>query len=227
MTAKVGEFRLTLLGKELLPVDCAKDLGVMLDSNLTYRDHVESTVASCMSRLGQINRVKHAFNKDTLTILINPLVFGTLYYCSNVWCNTTKNNLKRIQAVQSFAGRILCNKRKYDHITLILIQLHWIPMRQQLYYCNAVLAFKCMTGCVPEALTSLFVQRSKISTLSTRNSQKLQIPLCKTATGQRSFHYRTVSLWNGLDTELKLAANIDMFKRKLKSLLISEFLKSD
>ncbi|PFX30192.1 Hemicentin-1 [Stylophora pistillata] len=44
MTANVGDFRLTLLGREVLAVDCAKDLGVMLDSNLTYRDHVESTV---------------------------------------------------------------------------------------------------------------------------------------------------------------------------------------
>lgn len=159
MTAKVGDFRPTLLGKELLPVDCAKDLGVMLDSNLTYRDHVESTVASCMSRLEQINRVKHAFNKDTLKILINALVFGKLYDCSNVWCNSTENNLNRIQAVQNFAGRILCDKKKYDHITLILKQLHWIPIRQ-LYYRDAILTFKCMTGCAPEALTSLFVQRS-------------------------------------------------------------------
>ena len=63
MTAKVSDFRLFLLGKELEPVKAARDLGVTLDSNLTYNEHTVSTVSSCMSRLGQINRVKHIFDK--------------------------------------------------------------------------------------------------------------------------------------------------------------------
>ena len=171
--------------------------------------------------------MKHSFNKDSLKILINALVFSKLFYCSSVWCNTTESNLNRIQAVQNFASRIICGKRKYDHITPVLKQLRWIPVRQHLYYRNAVLAFKCMTGCAPETLSQRFVQRSTISKRSTRNSQKLQIPLCKTSTGQRSFHYRTVSLWNNLDAELKLSTNVNIFNRKLKSLLVSNFLKSN
>ena len=33
MTAKVNDFRLSLLGKELEPVTVARDIGVMLDAN--------------------------------------------------------------------------------------------------------------------------------------------------------------------------------------------------
>ena len=61
MTAKVSDFRLFLLGKELESIKAAKDLGVTLDSNLTYNEHIDSTVSSCMSRLGQINCIKHIF----------------------------------------------------------------------------------------------------------------------------------------------------------------------
>ena len=69
MTAKVSDFRLFLLGKELEPVKAARDLGITLDSNLTYNnEHIVSTVSSCMSRLGQINRVKHTFDKRALII---------------------------------------------------------------------------------------------------------------------------------------------------------------
>ena len=46
MTAKVSDFRLFLLGKELKPVKAARDLGVTLDSNLTYNEHIVSTVSS-------------------------------------------------------------------------------------------------------------------------------------------------------------------------------------
>ena len=54
MITKAEDFCLTLLGKEITPVVTAKDLGV-LDSNLTFNDHVDFTASSCMARLGQIN----------------------------------------------------------------------------------------------------------------------------------------------------------------------------
>ena len=70
MFAKVTDFRFSLLGKELIPVKVAKDLGVILDSNLTYNEHIMSIVSSCMSRLGQIYRVKHVYDQRTLIIII-------------------------------------------------------------------------------------------------------------------------------------------------------------
>jgi len=93
MTAKVSDFRLIPLGKELEPVKAARDLGITLDSNLRYNEHIVSTVSSCMSRLGQVNRIKHIFDKRTLIIIINALVLSKLFYCSSVWSNTTQANL--------------------------------------------------------------------------------------------------------------------------------------
>ena len=146
-----------LLGKEVTPVASEKDLGVLLDSILTYmyNDHVASTVSSCMARLGQIKgRVKHAFDRNTLTIIINTLVFSKLFYCSNVWSNTTESNLNKIQAVQNFAIRIISSTKKYDHVTPILKDLRLLPVRQQLYYRHAIMAFKYMIGYAPDSLSS-------------------------------------------------------------------------
>jgi hypothetical protein len=101
--------------------------------------------------------------------------------------------------------RILSGARKYDHVTPILKDLRWLPVRQQLYYRNAILSFKCMTGSAPAYLSSQFIQRSDVSKRITRNSQMLDIPLFRSATGQRiTFYYRTVKLWSSLDPELKL-----------------------
>ena len=84
MTAKIPEFRLTLLGKDLEPSEIVKDLGVIFDNNLTFNEHIIKTVFSFMSALGQIGRVKDAFKKHILiyilTLIINSLVFSKLYY---------------------------------------------------------------------------------------------------------------------------------------------------
>ena len=113
-------------GKWLLRLGCfywgrkaARDLGVTLDSNLTYNEHIVSTVSSCISRLGQINRVKHFFGKRASIIILN--VFSKLFYCSSVWSNTTQANLDKLQAVQNFACRILWGAKKFDQILFELL----------------------------------------------------------------------------------------------------------
>jgi len=80
MRAKLQFHSLPFMGKDIIPSDTAKDLGVILDSNLTYDEHIIKTASSCMSHLGQINRVKHVFDKRTLLMIINSLVFSTYLY---------------------------------------------------------------------------------------------------------------------------------------------------
>ena len=46
-----------------------------MNVNLTFNEHVISAVSSFMSRLGQMNRVKHAFDGHTLLVIINALVY--------------------------------------------------------------------------------------------------------------------------------------------------------
>jgi hypothetical protein len=224
MLKKVDNFDLSLMGKQLTPSPSAKDLGVILDSHLTFNEHVSYTAACCMSRLAQINRVKHCFNRHTLIVLINALVLSKLFYCSSVWSNTTETNLNKIQAVQNFASKIVLGGKKYDHVTPILKELKWLPIRQQLYLRKAILVFKCMNGMAPSPLADNFVKRSYISGRQTRNSQLLNIPLLKTSTGQRSFYYRGVKLWNDLSDKIKLCKNVDTFKRAMRSKLLNEFL---
>ena len=55
---------LTFMGRELVSED--QDLGVILDTNLTWNEHITKTVSSCMSCLSQISRTKHFFSTNAL-----------------------------------------------------------------------------------------------------------------------------------------------------------------
>ena len=124
MICKLPSFKLSFLGKELLTTDSVKDLGVIFDPTLSFDSHITTLAASCISRLAQINRTKHTFNPNLLVIIINVLVFSKLYYCSMAWSNTSDKNLHKLQHVQNFAARIISGKRKFDHITPVLQDLH-------------------------------------------------------------------------------------------------------
>ena len=153
---QLPDFSITLLSKNIKPVPVVKDLGVHLDSCLTYSDHVVKTVSSCMYRLFQINRVKHLLDRSTLSLVIHSLVLSKLFYCSSVWSNTSKENVKKMQLVQNFAARIIVGLRKFDHVTPALKELKWLNVSNQLYLKDAVLVFKSLNKLTPPSLTDKF-----------------------------------------------------------------------
>ena len=152
----------------------------------------------------------------------DALVFSKLFYCSSVWSSTSQSNIAKLQAVQNFACRIVSGSKKYDHVTLILRQLNWLSVKQHMYYRDSIMAFKCMNGLAPGYLSEQFVKRSSISTRITRNSQLLHVPLFKTATGQRTFYYRMVSLWNALPQYIKLSQSLAHFKTLMRKRLLMD-----
>ena len=224
MVAKLPECsQLSLLGKALTPNESIKDLGVTFGRNLNFNEDIIKVSAQCMSALGKINRVKHVFNKELLITIINSLVFSKLFYCSSVWSTTSAGNIKKLQSVQNFAARIIGGDRKYDHVTPILKELQWIPVKKHLFYRDAVLAFKCMNGLAPNYLSPLFTTREAVSRRTTRQSDQLNLPLFTSVKGLKSFKYRMAKLWNELPPDIKLCGSISVFKFNLKKELLRQF----
>ena len=199
-----------------MAVESARDLGVYIDLHLTYDTHISHLVSSCLTKLVQINRVKYCFDRKTLVLIITSLVFSKMLYCSTVWSNTSSKNIQKLQLIQNFACKIICGARKYDHVTPLLDELNWLPVSKMLKFKDAVMAYKCASNLAPEYLCAKFKKRSSVHNRTTRNNEKFEIPLFRSATGQRTFAYRVVSLWNTLDEDLRNATTVKAFTKALK-----------
>ena len=73
-----SSFSITLFDKELTPVPVVKDLGVLLDTCLSYNEHITKTASNCLFKLQQINRIKHLLDRKTAWVVINSFVFSKL-----------------------------------------------------------------------------------------------------------------------------------------------------
>ncbi|CAB4043056.1 Hypothetical predicted protein, partial [Paramuricea clavata] len=91
------DMTINFLNETITPVSFAKDLGMTIDSYLTYDQHITNLVSSCMNSLCQINRVKKCFDKEALTLIVSALVMNKMFYCSTVWSNTSSTNIKKLQ----------------------------------------------------------------------------------------------------------------------------------
>ena len=107
----------TLTGKNIEPVTTAKDLGIHIDNGLNYNDHINKISSSCICKLIMMNRIKkNLLDKKTILLLIHSFGFIINYvtalqygvcYCSSVWSNTSKRNIKKLQHLQNFAANEL------------------------------------------------------------------------------------------------------------------------
>ena len=75
------------------------------------------------------------------------------------------------------------------------------------------MVYKFLNGLAPTYLSNILSRNSIRDTVYLRNSKTdLQVPLFKTANGQKSFVYRWAHVWNSLDSEVKRAPPILAFK---------------
>ena len=171
--------------------------------------------------LSRVNRIKHLLDSKTLVFLMNAFIFSRLYYCSTVWSNTTKENIKKLQLIQNFACRIVLGLKKYDHITEGLKSLNWLNVNDRLLVNDLLMVHKCIHGLIPNYLTGKFIQRSKIHGRNTRGSGELDLPICRLKTGQRSFTFWGAKLYNNLPNEIKQTSDLKKFKAKVCKYLLN------
>ena len=104
--------------------------------------------------------------------------------------------------------------KKFDHVTPGLQALNWLSIENLLIYKDTLMTYKCLNNLAPSYLANKFTKRSDIHDCQTRNNHCLNIPSYKTTAGQRTFHYRAVKIWNGIDDEPKEISELKVFIRK-------------
>ena len=80
----------------------------------------------------------------SVEILVHAFVSSKLDYCNSLLYNIPKYVHNKLQFVQNAAVRLITCSRKYDHITPILIDLHWLPIAERIKFKILLLTFKAL-----------------------------------------------------------------------------------
>ena len=163
---------------------------------MSFDEHITSITSSCLSSLSQINRVKHLLDRNTLLNIINALVFSKLVRPSGLVRQRRISTNYRMSKTSQLG--FITRLQKFDHITPVLTELKWLSFESMLIYRDCILVFKCLRGLAPDYPANKFKKRSEIHNKDIQNKNKIDIPGYRKATGQRTFHYQAISLWNSL-----------------------------
>ena len=112
---------------------------------------------------------------------------------------------------------------RHDHITLVLQDLHWLPVESRIKFKILLLTFKCLNNLAPEYLSELLNIYHPARPLRSSNNLNLDVPPTRLKSyGDRSFSKASPILWNPLPFEIKSASSLQTFKNKLKQYLFKD-----
>ena len=91
-----------------------------------------------------LRHIRKLLPDDAAKTVACTMVAGRLDYCNAVLYGTSSANIDKLQRLQNSLARVVTNTRRRDHITQVLADLHWLPVRYQIEYKIALITFKAL-----------------------------------------------------------------------------------
>ena len=89
-----------------------KFLGVWIDENLRWRDHIHTVENRIAKNIGLLYQGKHYLDDNCFNQIYFPYIHAYLNYANIAWASTHKIKPKKVQRKQKHALRIIFNQYK-------------------------------------------------------------------------------------------------------------------
>ena len=202
-------------------VDELRDLGVLVDSRLTFSSHINAIVSKAHIRANQILRCFLSRDRFVLTKAFVTYVRPLVEYCSTLWNPCQINLINKLESVQrSFTKRLAgLYNLSYDERCkqLGLERLELRRLHSDLIYC-----YKIINGLTCLSVNEFFELSHNSNTRG--HSYKIVVPVSRVNCRQHFFAVRIINIWNGLSNDIVTAHNLSMFITKLKTVNLTSYL---
>lgn len=220
-------FQYSINGENLERCQRFRDLGVIMNSNLKFNDHIRSMVNKANSVLGFITRTSKVFqHPSTFSLLYKALVRSRLEFASNIWCPVNATYINMVEKVQKRFLRTL-----YFRSFGLYIQPIWAISYSEL--CDMFsftslelrrkVAKLCwlrdiMNGSVDDA-GLLAAVPWHVPGRGGRASRPLYVGFIRTVSHASSPLVASYHLYNSVARELDISWSLSKFKKKCFSIL--------
>ncbi len=198
-----------------------RNLGVILETDLSFSSHVKAVTKSAYYHLKNIARIRCFVSSHDLEKLVHAFITSRVDYCNGLLTGLPKKTIRQLQLIQNAAARILTRTRKSEHITPVLRSLHWLPVTFRIDFKVLLLVYKSLNGLGPKYMSDMLTEYKPNRPLRSLGSSQLEIPRVHTKQGESAFSYYAARSWNQLPEEIRCAKTLATFKSSLKTHLFS------
>ena len=182
--------------------DVYEYLGVKMDKNLTFSDHLEKTINKATSRIKLLSRIRHNISPYTAETIYKVTILPILLYCNNVFLHMAPSKEALFENIQKRALKVINSNRhsvKLEKVSSIRNKM------------RALEVFKTLNGVSPDAFQNYFT-RVNHSQRTRANTKNIVFPNVKSEAGKKAFSFQGAKVFNKLTDEMKTETSILRFK---------------
>ncbi len=219
------DFTIQLGSSTITPSASVRNLGVIFDDQLTFKEHIAKTARSCRFALHNIRKIRPFLTEHAAQLLVQALVISRLDYCNALLAGLPSNTIKPLQMIQNAAARLVFNEPKRAHVTPLFVSLHWLPVAARIQFKTLMLAYRTITGSAPTYFHSLLRTYIPSRSLRSASERRLVVPSQRGSKSlSRTFSFTVPGRWNDLPTPIRNAGSLSIFKQQLKTHLFQLYL---
>ncbi len=125
--------------------------------------HVNSIISSVNFHIRNIRRIAKYLDHDTKHHVVRCLILSRLDYGNSLLYGAKSKDLDRLQSLQNKAVKLIFSAGKRDSPSILMNNLHWLPIRERINFKICVYVFKCLQGNAPTHLMELLPLKLKPS----------------------------------------------------------------
>ena len=92
--------------------------------------HINHVCKTSFYALYRIGKLLTLLDNACIEKLVHAFISSRLCYCNSILYGCPSYEIQKLQSVQNAAARLITHSKKYDHITPILKELHWLPVEE-------------------------------------------------------------------------------------------------
>ncbi len=204
-------------------VDKARNLGIIFDKEMGMDSQIKNVCKRGYGNLKNLASIRKSLDETTAKIAAHAFVTSHLDYGNSLYYGLYKYQTDKLQLLQNSAARVVKKKRKFDHISEDLEEMHWLPINARIEFKILLLTWKSLHDQGPTYLTEILRKHNR-NTQRLPYKESLLIPKTNLVTcGDRAFEVAAPSLWNSLPMNIRFSDKIATFKSKLKTHLFKKY----
>ena len=122
LNAQCVEIVFSIDDKTTKGVDHAKSLGLTINAQLSWSQHVDEICKKASSAIGALKRVRPFTLTEVVVQIYNALILSYFDYCSPVWDCMSGNLSDKLQKLQNCAARVI-TKSPFDTSSNLLLAM--------------------------------------------------------------------------------------------------------
>ena len=196
-------------------VNSANNLGVIINSILSFEEHVNKVIKGCYCTIKEYWKIKQFMTEKQLHQLVSSRILSQLDYCNTIYYGLPDITIQKLQRVQNSAARLVSKSRiTSDNMDSALLEFHWLKVKYRTLFKILIIVHKCINQKAPKPVAAL------INISQSQRSIKLKETSYRSSYGARSFSHAGPKLWNLLPPSICEEQDIVKFKKLLKTFLM-------